>query len=57
MSRAERAVHATIAQPSRKAAAMLRNRAGMAESLERQALRWRLRLSQATRPAPEAAPG
>ena len=40
------------AQPLRKATAMLGNRAGMAESLERQLLRWRLRLSPPARPAP-----
>ena len=45
MNATERAVHALVAQPLRKAAAMLGNRAGMAESLERQLLRWRLRTS------------
>ena len=52
MSGAERAAHAMVAQPLRKATAMLSNRAGMAESLERQLLRWRLRLSLPARPAP-----
>jgi hypothetical protein len=44
MSAAERAAHALLIQPLRKGAAMLANRAGMAESLEQQRLRWRLKL-------------
>jgi hypothetical protein len=45
MSGTELAVHALLVQPMRKAGAMLGNSAGMAESLERQRLQWRLRMS------------
>jgi Sulfotransferase family len=53
MSGIERAAHAIVAQPLRRTTAMLGNRAGMAESLERQLLHWRLRSS---RPASSGSP-
>ena len=53
MGGTERAAHALLVQPLHKARAMLANWAGMAESLERQRLRWRLKLSRLDAPAPQ----
>jgi hypothetical protein len=39
----ESAIHRYLRHPTSRATAMLRNRAGIAEGLERQWLKWRLR--------------
>jgi hypothetical protein len=49
MGAAERAARRYLEHPPRRAWAMLRNRAGLEEALERERLRWRLRAAAALR--------